>query len=176
MDEYDNPHFVDTNEWIPVHTLQGFEACIEYYVNRKGEIKSTKGQVERILKHKIAKTGYPTVNLTQRVGRGKILTVNVHKLVAFAFLGCPPTPYGRKGGCTVIDHIDDNKLNCNADNLQWVSRRTNNTKKKYNRRPKNTPEQDEAYAARQKIAKRDYMRRKRAEEKSSKIVESDVNL
>ena len=159
--------FIDSGEWVRVHTLPSFECCIEYYVNRNGQIKSTKGMVERILKPKIANTGYPTVNLTQRIGRKKILTVNVHKLVAFAFLGKPPTPYGRGQGCTIIDHIDEDKLNPRADNLRWVTRLENNTKRPYKRRPKNTPEQAEAYKQRQKIAKRDYMRRKRAKIKDS---------
>ena len=167
--------FVDTSEWVPVHTLSGYEACIEYFINKKGQVKSTKGKVERILKHKISNNGYPTVNLTQRIGRGKIKTVLVHALVAFAFLGKPPTPYGRKRGCTLIDHKDDNKLNCCADNLQWFSRQENNTKHPYKRRPKNTPEQQEAYKARQKIAKRDYMRRQREKQKAVKIEESDIN-
>ena len=166
-------NFVDTQEWIPVHTLPGFEACIEYYVNDKGAVKSTKGKVERILKHKISSNGYPTINLTQRVGRGKLKTVLVHVLVAFAFKGLPPTPYGRRAGCSVVDHIDENKKNCRADNLRWVSRRENNTKFNYARRPKNTPEQDAAYAERQKIAKRDYMRRTRAKQKEAKIEERD---
>ena len=42
--------FVDTQEWVPVHTLPGFECCIEYHVSRDGCIKSTKGGRERILK------------------------------------------------------------------------------------------------------------------------------
>ena len=75
----------------------------------------------------------------------------------------------------VIDHIDEDKTNCNADNLRWVTWKENNTKFKYNRRPKNTPEQDEAYKERQKAAKRDHMRRKRAEEKQSKIEESLIS-
>ena len=166
-------NFVDTQKWIPIHTLPGYEACIEYYVNDKGQIKSTKGRVERILKHKISNNGYPTVNLTQRVGRGKIKTCLVHVLVAFAFKGLPPTPYGRTRGCSVVDHIDENKLNCIADNLRWVSRRENNTKCDYPRRPKNTPEQDQAYKERQKIAKREYMRRTRDKLKAVKIEESN---
>ena len=166
-------NFVDTQKWIPIHTLPGYEACIEYYVNDKGQIKSTKGRVERILKNKISNNGYPTVNLTQRVGRGKIKTCLVHVLVAFAFKGLPPTPYGRMRGCSVVDHIDENKLNCVATNLRWVSRRENNTKFDYPRRPKNTPEETEAYKERQKIAKRDYMRRSRSKLKTVKIVESD---
>ena len=166
-------NFVDTQEWIPIHTLSGYEACIEYYVNKHGQIKSTKGRLERILKHKISNNGYPTVNLTQRVGRGKIKTCLVHVLVAFAFKGLPPTPYGRNQGCSVVDHIDENKLNCCSDNLRWVSRRENNTKFEYPRRPKNTPEEDQAYKDRQKIAKRDYMRRTRDKQKEAKIEESD---
>ena len=164
--------FIDTQEWVPVHTLPGFECCIEYYVNRNGQVKSTKGRSERILKNKNHKSGYPMVSLTQRLGKKGIKYCCVHTLVAFAFLGNPPTPYGRDGGCTIVDHIDEDKSNCKANNLRWVTRRENNTKHAYKRRPKNTPEQDEAYAARQKVAKRDYMRRKRAEEKRTKIEES----
>ena len=160
--------FINDNIWKPVHQLPGYECCIEYYINDKGQVKSTKGRVERILKHKISNNGYPTVNLTQRIGRGKIKTVLVHALVAFAFLGKPPTPYGRKRGCTLIDHKDDNKLNCCADNLQWFSRQENNTKHPYQRRPKNTPEQAAAAKERQRISKRDYMRRQAAKKKKLK--------
>ena len=165
-------NFVDTQKWVPVHTLQGYEACIEYHINREGKVKSTKGKVERILKQKISNNGYPTVNLTQRVTRGKILTVCVHTLVALAFLGPPPTPLGRTKGCTLVDHKDDDKLNNNADNLQWCSRKFNNTKRSYKRRPKNTPEQQAAAKERQKISKREYMRRVRAKDKEAKIEES----
>ena len=128
-----SPKFVDTNEWIPVHTLPGFECCIEYHVNKRGQIKSTKGRIERILKTRVSKNGYPSVNLTQRLGRGKVITVAVHKLVAFAFLGTPPTPYGKTKECSSIDHIDNNKLNCSAENLQYISPKDNNIKKWKNR-------------------------------------------
>ena len=161
--------FIDTQEWVPVHTLPGFEACIEYYVNRKGEVKSTKYRKERILKYKWHKQGYPMVSMTQRIGKGKTLYACVHKLVAFAFLGPPPTPYGTTKGCSIIDHIDEDKTNCNVDNLRWISRRDNNIKHPYKRRPKNTPEQDAAYKERQRIAKRDYMRRSRQKKKLSKL-------
>ena len=114
--------FIDSNKWVPVHTLPGFECCIEYYVNDKGDVKSTKGTIERILKPKIAKTGYPVVNLTQRIGRKKLMTIPIHTQVAFAFLGLPPTPYGKKKGCSVVKHIDGNKTNNQVDNLKWTKR------------------------------------------------------
>jgi hypothetical protein len=114
--------FIDNNEWIPVHSLPGFECCIEYYVNEVGHVKSTKGRIERILKQKISKGGYPCVNLTQRIGRRKLVTIPVHTLVAFAFLGMPPTPYGRKKGCSVVKHINKDKTDCRANNLRWVKR------------------------------------------------------
>ena len=110
--------FIDCNEWIPVHTLPGFESCIEYYVNAEGDIKSTKGTIERLLKPKI-KRGYLYVNLTQRIGRKQTLTIPVHTLVAFAFLGTPPTPYGKTKGCSVIIHVNGRKDDCRAVNLRW---------------------------------------------------------
>ncbi len=114
--------FIDSNEWIPVHTLPGYECCIEYYVNQEGKIKSTKGTIERILKPKVAKTGYPVVNLTQRIGRKQTRTVPIHTLVAFAFLGNPPTPYGKSKGCSVVKHIDGDKQNNKVSNLKWEKR------------------------------------------------------
>ena len=113
--------FIDTQEWVPIHTLPGFECAIEYYINRKGEVKSTKGYNERILKYKYHKAGYPMVTLTQRLGRKRPLYVCVHKLVAFAFLGQPPTPYGGSKGSTIIEHIDNNNGNPCANNLRWIS-------------------------------------------------------
>lgn len=157
--------FIDTQEWVPVHTLNGFESCIEYYVNRSGDVKSTKGKTERLLKHKRHKAGYPMVTLTQRIGRKKPVYCCVHKLVAYAFLPAPPTPHGVHKGCSVIDHIDEDKTNCHADNLRWVSMKDNITKHAYSRRPKNTPQQQQEYQERQRKCKRDYMRRKRAEKK-----------
>ena len=114
-------NFIDVNEWVPVHRLPGFEACIEYYVNRAGQVKSTKYREDRILKHRAYKAGYPMVCLTQRIGKGKVLDVCVHKLVALAFLGPPPTPYGKGKGCSIVEHKDGNISNCTASNLKWTT-------------------------------------------------------
>jgi hypothetical protein len=112
--------FIDDSVWKPVHTLSGYECCIEYYVNKKGQIKSTKGQIERILKQRINKNGYAQVNLTQRIGRKKPITALVHRLVALAFLDKPTTVPGKGRGCSRIKHLDGCKTNNTADNLKWI--------------------------------------------------------
>jgi len=112
--------FIDDKIWKPIHLLPGFECCIEYYVNDSGDIKSTKGQIERVLKQRVNKNGYRQVNLTQRIGRRKTITVTVHKLVALAFLQPPATPHGRSKACSRILHIDGCKTNNSADNLKWT--------------------------------------------------------
>lgn len=113
--------FIDTQEWIPVHTLPGFECCIEYHVSRDGCVKSTKGGREHILKGGITKNGYRKLVLQQRLGQKGEKQVCVHTLVALAFLGNPPTPMGRHKGCCVLTHIDSNKLNNHVQNLKWLS-------------------------------------------------------
>ena len=66
--------FINDDIWKPIHTLSGFECCIEYYVNDAGQVKSTKGVIERILKQRVNKNGYAQVNLTQRIGRKQTIT------------------------------------------------------------------------------------------------------
>ena len=112
--------FIDDKIWKPVHMLPGYECCIEYYVNKIGQVKSTKGQIERLLKQRINKNGYKQVNLTQRIGRKKTITVLTHKLVALAFLENPDTKPGRNKKCSRIYHIDGCKLNNVVDNLKWT--------------------------------------------------------
>ena len=112
--------FIDDKKWKPVHTLPGYECCIEYYVNNKGQVKSTKGVIERILKQRINKNGYAQVNLTQRIGRKQTITVTVHKLVALAFLDQPVASPGKTKGCSRIKHIDGCKTNNCVRNLKWT--------------------------------------------------------
>ena len=112
--------FIENNIWTPIHTLPGYECCIEYYINSKGSIKSTKGKNERILKQRKNKNGYFQVNLTQRIGRKKTITVTVHKLVALAFLRPPSSIPGKTRTCSRVSHIDGIKQNNNVDNLKWT--------------------------------------------------------
>jgi len=119
--------FIDDSVWKPIHSLPGFECCIEYYISCLGEIKSTKGVVERILKQRINKNGYRQVNLTQRIGRKQTITVAVHKLVALAFLESPPTPLGKTKSSSKIVHINVEKLDNKIDNLKWTKIEESNT-------------------------------------------------
>ena len=112
--------FIDDKKWKPIHTLTGFECCIEYYVNEAGQVKSTKGVIERILKQRLNKNGYAQVNLTQRIGRKRTVTVTVHKLVALAFLKPPLTMPGRTKACSRVAHVDGHKYNNSASNLKWT--------------------------------------------------------
>ena len=111
--------FINDNIWKPIHQLPGYECCIEYYINDKGQVKSTKGRIERILKQRIGKNGYASVNLTQRIGRRKTITTTVHKLVALAFLPQPLASPGKSKGCSRVNHLDGCKTNNSVSNLTW---------------------------------------------------------
>ena len=112
--------FINDEIWKPIHTLPGFECCIEYYISEAGQVKSTKGVIERILKQRTNKNGYAQVNLTQRIGRKQTITTTVHKLVALAFLDQPLASPGKSKGCSRIKHLDGCKTNNCVDNLKWT--------------------------------------------------------
>ena len=78
----------------------------------KPERQKRRGQV---LKPFVANTGYPTIAPKFGATRKKLL---VHRLVAMAFVP------GHFNGATV-NHIDGDKLNNAASNLEWVTRAEN---------------------------------------------------
>lgn len=86
----------------------------EYWVSNSGQVWST--IVGRLLKTKVSKVGYENINL-KRLG-----TKMVHSLVAEAWLPA------KTNVNMVVDHIDGNKLNNRADNLEWVSRKDNTSR------------------------------------------------
>jgi hypothetical protein len=110
-------------EWI---VYRGHDLTGVYMVSDKGQVKSVdrytkiqhqfhKGQIlrqrSRNKKHGNSKTHYSMVTLWDN---GKKLDVEVHRLVANAFI---ENPNGEK----YVNHKDGNGLNNSVDNLEWCS-------------------------------------------------------
>lgn len=57
--------------------------------------------------------------LNNKTGYLEIASVRIHRIVATAFHGAPPTKEH------VVDHIDTNKQNNRPENLRWVTRLEN---------------------------------------------------
>ena len=91
-----------------------------YDVSNLGRVKSYfYSKVDgRILKHGEALNGYMHVVLRRN---GKSMTINVHKLVAIAFLN-----HKQQGMDMTINHIDGNKKNNSVTNLEEMTPRENN--------------------------------------------------
>lgn len=83
-----------------------------YSVSSEGRVASRRGGGWRLLRPGISSKGYPIVGLTFN---GVARTCSVHRLVAVAFLGPPPTP------AYEVNHIDGVKTNSRAENLEWVT-------------------------------------------------------
>lgn len=55
----------------------------------------------------------------ENTGYMELASVRVHRIVATAFLGPPPTPQH------IVDHVDTNRRNNRPENLRWVTRLEN---------------------------------------------------
>ena len=95
-------------EWKPV---EGFEKY--YHVSDAGKVKSLRSEI--ILKPRITIHGYKEVSLCVNGGRK---SDRIHRLVAKVFCEKPD-------GCTDVNHIDGNKLNNSAANLEWTTKSKN---------------------------------------------------
>jgi len=100
--------------------IPGYEGI--YQVSDLGRVKSLKFNKEKILKPGVNNHGYYTVVLC----KGKRKTINVHQLVAMAFLNHEPCGYNG----LIVDHKDNNPLNNRLSNLQLISQRENTSKDK----------------------------------------------
>lgn len=102
-----------TEEWKDIEDFGGF-----YQISNLGRVKSTGGycgtvkRKEKIRSMSFTRDGYVKVRLLYQ---GKDRTVRVHRLVAEAFL---PNPENKD----TVNHIDGNKLNNTASNLEWCDR------------------------------------------------------
>lgn len=100
--------------WLPI---EGYEDL--YEVSNTGKVRSLCGRYgkNRILKQSSGSKGYLIVTLC---GKGPQKTVNVHRLVAKAFI---PNP----DNLPCVNHIDEDRTNNNVTNLEWCSYYHNNT-------------------------------------------------
>lgn len=96
-------------EWRPIPGYDGL-----YEASSLGRIRNTKGRV--LTEGTIGMWGYRQKNLWRK-GQGA-KPWKVHRLVCLAF---HPLIEGK----THVNHIDGDKLNNRADNLEWVSKREN---------------------------------------------------
>jgi hypothetical protein len=112
--------------WIPIKGYEGM-----YQISTLGRVKSLKRVIKtsigvlRPLKAKILRLlnenhNYLTVTLSKN-GTSKIF--RVHQLIAITFLKHKPN-----GHALVVDHIDNNKLNNNLENIQVITTRQNISK------------------------------------------------
>lgn len=103
---------IDISSFKPI---EGFDG--RYMIDRDGNILSVYRGNHRyiddrpmLLRPSLDSNGYKIVSLAK--GKKKRITCKVHRLVALTFL---PNPQNKKYVC----HKDNNKLNCNVENLYW---------------------------------------------------------
>lgn len=116
--------------------IKGYEGL--YQISSLGRVKSLERYVkarnglrvvkERILTPTVNSSGYLCVQLRKNAVR---FVTTVHRLVAIEFYNHIPS-----GNKLVIDHIDNNKLNNCADNIQIISNRSNLSKGRKNKTSK----------------------------------------
>ncbi|QKF94359.1 HNH endonuclease with NUMOD4 motif and intron encoded nuclease repeat [Fadolivirus algeromassiliense] len=104
---------IQINDNIDWKDVNGYE---QYYcISDIGKIINK--NTNQILSTYISGRGYPAVSLTKN---GKKKNIYVHKLVAEHFV-----PNSNPKENTIVDHIDNNKLNYHYINLRWVTPQQN---------------------------------------------------
>lgn len=99
--------------WLPI---KNWEGC--YCISNMGNVKSLIRPnviVEKLLRAKIDKYGYPCVTL-RKPGTSGYYTI--HRLVASAFIV-------NSDNKNQVNHIDGNKLNNCVTNLEWCTNKEN---------------------------------------------------
>ena len=95
--------------WKPIDFAEG------YYISNYGRVRSTRKGQDRILKLSHTKDGYIKCGISLH---GSSCRFRVSRLVAEAFV---PNPENKP----TVNHIDGNKDNNRADNLEWCTHKDN---------------------------------------------------
>ena len=105
--------------------IEGYEGL--YKVSNFGRIMNTRKGKQKILMGGTNLRGYKFVILCKN---GTQKNHRIHKLVAQAFLPPCPGNHGTSASDWQIDHINEDKSNNRASNLQWLTRTENGRKSK----------------------------------------------
>lgn len=110
-------------QWLPIPGYESF-----YAVSNMGRVRSFPRECwngisnwvnpGRILK--VGDNGYGYAFVSLNSGRKNTKNHYVHRLVADAFI-----PHSSDPKATEVNHMDGNKRNNNATNLEWVTRKEN---------------------------------------------------
>lgn len=95
----------ENESWKEIKSYGG-----RYQISNCGRIWNVATQ--QMMKPQLKKSGYYHINLMKP--NKKIVTERVHRLVALYFCDKP-------NGCNVVNHIDMNKANNRAENLEWTT-------------------------------------------------------
>lgn len=102
----------DTNETYFISNYGRVKSVTRYVPDKNGRVVHYYG---KILEQRDNSRGYPRVMIRTSQGKGYVF---VHRLVALAFV---ENPHGKD----VVNHIDCDPHNNNADNLEWVTQLEN---------------------------------------------------
>lgn len=104
--------FIEPIEWRPIRGYEGL-----YEISNRGEVLSIPGYKRKggLLKLKLKNSGYLFVTLSKNNTQENVY---IHHVVAAAFIGPRPSGYD-------VNHIDGDKFNNDAGNLEYCTRTEN---------------------------------------------------
>lgn len=108
----------DMEVWVRVCTVVGYEDVEDYYLfSNYGDIISNIYREVKYLKVRADNQGYASISLKTVDGKEKL--VRPHRLVGLTFVDRYESHH------TILNHIDQNKMNASYENLEWCDHKYN---------------------------------------------------